>query len=357
MSLFVRHISFLYLKSFFILFVSLECFFVSIDLVKYLDKLPSSANLIVLLVCYDFVYASNFILPLTLILAQIVLLVSLLRNSQWTAFLALGYSKARIFFPIFLIAFSITLFYICLNATPFAYAKERVDLIIEEGFLGTYKSGLFIKYNNTYIYFARIFPFLQSAEGVKIYEFSEDNAEVVKIIEAPKAEFFEGQWILQDAQITTLAKDLELGKTPLSFETQERYITLEGFKPKILDNIYEKESNVSILDAYEAILLLNEQGALTHKVRATLYSLIFFPLFAPLMMMCLSYWTPNSNRYVSLAGVTLGMILIALVGWGIFFSLTRFSISGFLQPELSIIFPTIFLALISFFLFFRVMRE
>ena len=88
MNLFSRYIITLYLKYFFILFVSLECFFVLIDLVKYLDELPQSANLIVLLIFYDFVYASNYILPLSLVLAQIVLVISMLRNSQFTAFLA-----------------------------------------------------------------------------------------------------------------------------------------------------------------------------------------------------------------------------------------------------------------------------
>ena len=56
MSLFARYIGGLYLKYLFVLFVSLECFFVAIDLVKYLDELPNSANLVVLLVFYDFIY-------------------------------------------------------------------------------------------------------------------------------------------------------------------------------------------------------------------------------------------------------------------------------------------------------------
>ena len=254
MSLFARYIGGLYLKYLFVLFVSLECFFVAIDLVKYLDVLPNFANFVVLLVFYDFIYASNFILPLSLILAQIVLVISMLRNSQFTAFLALGYSKSRIFLPIFSIAFLIASAFVLLNATPFAYAKEKVDLIVERGYLGSYKSDLFIKYDNNYIYFAKIFPLLQSAEGIQVFEVEDE--EVLRIIEAPKATFNEGEWILENAKITTIQPQLEVGKNPLWVEEQKVYKTLVGFKPKILDNIYEKQGSISIVDAFEAMNLL-----------------------------------------------------------------------------------------------------
>lgn len=355
MTLFSRYIISLYLKYFFILFVSLECFFVLIDLVKYLDELPQSANLIVLLIFYDFVYASNFILPLSLVLAQIVLSISMLRNSQFTAFLALGYSKARIFLPIFIVSFLITLLFVLLNATPFAYAKERVDLIIERGYLGSYKNDLFIKYNENYIYFEKIFPLLKMAENVKVYEVF--NKQVIKIIEAPKATFIEDKWKLEDAKITTLDSNLEVGKNPLKIEEQKTYETLEGFKPKILDNIYEKQGSVSIVDALEAIWLLKKQGVNTQKLRSSLYALIFFPFFAPLVMVCLARFTPNSNRYANIGGITLGMILGVLIVWGVFFSFSRLSMSGFLPPEVSIILPIGILGLVSLWLFLGLFKE
>lgn len=354
MSLFARYIGGLYLKYLFVLFVSLECFFVAIDLVKYLDELPNSANLVVLLVFYDFIYASNFILPLSLILAQIVLVISMLRNSQFTAFLALGYSKSRIFLPIFSIAFLISSAFVLLNATPFAYAKEKVDLIVERGYLGSYKSDLFIKYDNNYIYFAKIFPLLQSAEGIQVFEV--ENEEVLRIIEAPKATFNEGEWILENAKITTIQPQLEVGKNPLWVEEQKVYKTLVGFKPKILDNIYEKQGSISIVDAFEAMNLLEGQNINTQKLRASLYVLLLFPFFAPLMMVCLSGFTPNSNRYANLGGITLGMILGILVVWGILFSFSRLSMSGFLQPEFSVIMPIGILALISVWLFVRLLK-
>ena len=357
MNLFTRYISTLYLKYFFILFISLEVFFVVIDLVKYLDELPNSANLIVLLLFYDFIYASQFILPLSLILAQIILFITMLKNSQWTAFLSLGYTKFKIFFPIFTLSFLITFIYILLNATPFAYAKEKVDLIIEAGYIGSYKSDLFVKYDNKYIHFSRIYPLLKSAEGISVYEFDLNDLIVTRIIKSKRAEFVQNHWQLSDVEITTLKKNAKLGENAVIIENEKSYSTLDGFKPKILDSIYEKQGSISILDAYDAILLLKSQGVPTNKIRASLYALLFFSLFAPLVMMILAYWSPNSNRYVNLAGLALSMILCVLVLWGIFFSFSRLSMSGFLQPEFSVILPITLLALVSFYFVVKIARE
>ncbi|MDA3966513.1 MULTISPECIES: LptF/LptG family permease [Helicobacter] len=355
MSLFTRYISFLYLKSFLIVFVSLECFFVLIDFVKYLDSMPDSANLVVLLLFYSFIYASNFILPLSLVLSQIVFIIVLLKSSQFTAFLSLGYSKARIFNPIFAISFLITIFYILLNTTSFAYAREKMDLIVEQGFISSFKKDLFVKYNNNYIYFEKIFPLLQSASNVKIYEMR-DNVTIRRIIESKEARFDGVDWILDSAKITTIDDDVSHNK-PLQVSYEENFKTLNKFKPKILDNIYEKHGSVSIVDAYEAIELLKTQGVNIDKLRGSLYYLLFFPFFAPLAMVCLSNFTPNSNRYVSLGFVGFIMILCVLMLWGIFFSFSRLSMSGFLAPEFSILLPMFILFLCSCYFYNKLLRN
>lgn len=356
MKLFTRYIVFLYLKYFFIFFASLECFFVVVDLAKYLDRLPSSANLMVLLIFYDFLYASNFILPLALILAQIVLFLALVKNSQFTAFLALGYTKIKLFLPVFISAFLLTCVYVLLNFTSFAYAKEKIDMIVDQGFLGDFKKDLFVKYDHSYVYFGRIFPFLKSAENIKVYEFNSEGTQLERILESQKATFNNNEWILENVSIKQIKNILKLGETPLNIEKQAEYKILSGFKPKILDSIYEQENGMSILDAYEAIFLLKNQEINTQKMRGVLYSLVFFPFFAPLIMIILAYFVPNSNRYCNLVANALGMILMVLVVWGIFFGFSRLSMSGFLQPEISILGPVILLGLSSIWMFFKLSK-
>lgn len=356
MSLFFRYISFLYLKYFFFLFVSLECFFVAIDLVRFLDNLPNSANLFILFLMYNFMYASQFILPISLILAQIVLMINLLRSSQFTAFLALGFARAKIFYPIFLLSFCITFLFVGLNTTPFAYARERADLIINQGFVGNYKSDLFVKYNQNYIYFKKIYPLLQSAEGVVVYELNDQTHTLTYIVESQKAQFNGEDWILENVTITQLNPQLEFGTTPIKVEKRDSYKTLHNFKPKILENIYENQGSISIFDAFEAFMLLKTQNANTQKVRGALYNLIFFPFFAPLIMICLAIFIPNSNRYANFSLMTLGMVLSVLMTWGIFFSFSKLSISGFLQPEFSVLMPIFTLFLVSGFCLYKILK-
>ena len=182
-----------------------------------------------------------------------------------------------------------------------------------------------------------------------MFELNQDNSSILSIVESQKAIFNGEEWELQNVMITNFNDDnLQIGQNPLIIQKRETYVTLYGFKPKILENIYEKKGSISIMDAYEAISLLKEQGVNTQKIRGLLYNLIFFPLFAPLVMVCLVNFTPNSNRYVNLSLITLSMILGILVMWGVFFSFSRLSISGFLQPEISILIPIFILFLVSF---------
>ena len=66
---------------------------------------------------------------------------------------------------------------------------ERADLIINQGFVGNYKSDLFVKYNQNYIYFKKIYPLLQSAEGVVVYELNDQTHTLTYIVESQKAQF------------------------------------------------------------------------------------------------------------------------------------------------------------------------
>ena len=351
-----RFVGVYYLKYFFIIFLGLEGFFLAIDMLKYVDELPDSANLLILFLFYNGIFALTYTLPISLVLCSILFYMAFLKSSQLTALMALGYSKRQILAPLLVISSVFIGGFIGLNTTSFAYAKEQVDLIINEGFLGNVKRDLFVKYNNTYIYFEKIFPLLQSAENVQIYEFNTDNSLILRMIESQKAVFNGEEWNLQNVTITNFDNILQIGQNPLTIQNEESYTTLHGFKPKILENIYERKGNISIIDAYEAIMLLKEQGVNTQKIRGLLYNLIFFPLFAPLAMICLANFTPNSNRYANLSLITLEMILAVLMSWGIFFSFSRLSISGLLQPEFSILLPIFMLCLVSFWALFKMIK-
>ena len=58
-----RFVGVYYLKYFFIIFLGLEGFFLAIDMLKYVDELPDSANLLILFLFYNGIFALTYTLP------------------------------------------------------------------------------------------------------------------------------------------------------------------------------------------------------------------------------------------------------------------------------------------------------
>ncbi|RAX57599.1 permease [Helicobacter monodelphidis] len=326
-----------YLKYLIIITFGLGIFFVCIDTLKYSNDLPDSANLIVLFVLYDFMYACGFIFPISLLLAEVVLLSALLKNNEFTAFLSLGYSKKRIAIPIFCTAFICILGFIALNATPFAYAKENVDLIIDQNASSRNKGELLVKHQNNYIYFDKIFPLLQKANDIRVYTLQGKN--LTQLIQAKEAFFENNRWNLKNVTIFTLNPDIDAKEKIMQIQQDETMGILEGFRPKILDIIYEKSGSVSIIDAISSLILLNNEQIQSPKIRGILYSLTIFPLFVFPVLVLVFTKMPLTTRYGELTFYIFRSILIALVSWGIFFALSRFAQSGFIHPEWSLLLP------------------
>ncbi len=55
--------------------------------------------------------------------------------------------------------------------------------------------------------------------------------------------------------------------------------TLDGFQPKILDNVYEARNDSSLLDAINAMFLLEKQGVNTSKIRGNIYNIAICSIF------------------------------------------------------------------------------
>ena len=332
-----RFVGFIYLKFIFIIFIALQMFFMSIDILKYSDSLPDSANLFVLFLVYDFLYALNYTFPISTILASIVTLISLIKSNQLTAMLSIGYSKKKILFPILFTASFLNICYIGLNATPFVYAQEKIDNIIQRGGINDAKTDILVKHNNSYVYIDKIYPILQKAENIKVFE--TDGLILKRFIQANEAQFDGLWWNLKTATITSIPQNLEFNNSSLNTSEVKNYQILKDFKPKILDTIYQNKPNVSIIDAFNTLFLLLEQDSNTQKIRSIIYSFIAIPIVVPFIIIIISSYTPNLLRYTNIARLGFIFVLFCLIIWGLFFMLTKLSISGFLLPELGIIAP------------------
>lgn len=340
-----RFVGLSYLKYIALICLALQLFFVSVEILKYIDELPDSANLMVLFLLWVFLYALNYTFPIAVILASVAVYIILLKSNQLTAILSIGYSKKQVLSAFLIVAFCLNAFYVALNATPFVYAEEKIESIIYRNSINDTKSNLLVKYNNDYVYMEKIFPLLQKAQNIKVFEIS--DFEISKFIEAKEATFDGEWWNLTSAIITTIPQDLNFDTAKLTTQEMKNYKILKDFKPKILDTIYQNKPNISITDAFNAMQLLLSQNSNTQKIRSILYSFFVIPLAIPFAVMIIAYFVPSLARYSSLAKLGFVFVLFCLIVWGVFFMLTKLSISGFLSPEFGIIMPLVAFILVA----------
>lgn len=345
-----------YLKYFFILFFALEFFFIGADSIKYIDDLPDSANLVILFFFYDALYALNYTLPLSMILGSIIFYINFLKSSQLSALMALGYSKLKILFPILCISFMMTLGYIGLNATPFVYAQEKAEAIIDKNALQNAQEDIFVKYNQSYVYFQKVYPLLNRAENIKVFELGSDR-KLSSLIYAPNA-YFEGRyWVLNNANVSEINEEFIPGQDALKRKKVDKLKILKDFRPKVLDTFSKDKPTVSIVDAIVSAKILINQKIDFEKVRAILYSFILIPLFVPLSIIIITFFIPPLARYSNLAMLSFELVVFALVLWGIFFSIAKLSIAGIIYPEFGILIPLGLLFLGSFYCLIRMNRR
>lgn len=340
-----------YLKFFCIITAGLGLFFVGIDMLKLAPELPDSANLLILFILYDFAYALGFILPISIMLSEIMVLSVLLRNNEFAALLSLGHSKRQIALPIFICAALLLVTFVGLNATPFAYSKEEVDRIVNKNFTNKSKQEILVKHQNSYIYFDKVFPFTKHAEGIRVYTL--ENNTLIQLIQATNAVFINDQWQLLEVTLFDFNPNAKLGDIAYTQTNLPKLAILKGFKPKILDIIYEKSDSVSIIDAFVSLFFLQNQNIDSTKIRGILYSLIFFPFFCFPMLAILLRFMPLTARYGELSWFVFASILMVLMAWGIFFALSRFAMSGFIHPEWAFVLPMLLWFLVGWVIILR----
>ncbi|MFP6056923.1 LptF/LptG family permease [Helicobacter pylori] len=339
-----RFVGWYYFKYFLIVLLALELFFVGIDSLKYADKMPDSANMIILFFTYDILFALNYTLPISLLLAMVLFYITFIKSNQYTALLSIGFSKRQILSPIFLISLFFTAVYVGLNATPFVYMEEKTQNLIYKDNSLSVSEHLLVKYNDDYVYFDKINPLLQKAQNIKVFRLKDKTLE--SYAEAKEAFFEDKYWILHDTTIYEMPLSFELGANALNTTRLKTFKTLKNFRPKVLDTIYQNKPAVSITDALLSLHALVRQNADTKKVRSFLYVFAILPFFVPFLSVLIAYFSPSLARYENLALLGLKFIIITLVVWGLFFALGKFSISGILIPEIGVLSPFfIFLAL------------
>jgi len=350
MKIYQKFIAKLYLKNFLLIFIALEFFFIGMDLLQNLKNISNSANLQILYTVNQLLYYVNFTLPLSLVFAMLLSLFNILKSNELVSLYALGVSKNSLIKPIFTIASIITIFYIFLNFIPdFVHAYEKSKNIKKYNTPNKTTSKLFLKSKDTYAYIDELIPKKKEGKNLKIFLTKEHR--LIEILEAKTAVFADNYWKLLNV---TSIKIPELNSTTedkkLIFTNLESKEVLHGFKPKIIDTLFQRLSKLTIQDAFYAISFLKDKDLNSDKIRSNLYTMLVFPLFAPIVIYGLFFPFPAQRRGTNIALLSTIYIFSILSIWGILFTLAKISANGSVSPEYAILVPIAVLAMVALYL-------
>ncbi len=348
MSIFTQYILTKYLKYFFMILLSLEIFFIGIDFLQNVKSLPASANLQLLYLLYNGFFTLTITLPLSIVFGWIVSLTFFIKNNEIVSFYSLGISKKAILRPIVNISILLTIILIALQTTPLAYSYEQKNKILKNKFFVSEKTDIFLKYNDNFVYFKKLYPLEKKAVDVHIYKIK--NNSVVETIIASKAFYQNKKWYVVDAKIIKKPENINWDTSKLDVTYEKFLYTLEGFEPEIINNVYKSKTYFSIVDAIYAISLLETQDFNTNKIKAILYSHIFTPFFiVPMIIFIFLYSSPSSRFFHTGQFISLSIFSTLLI-WGLLFLLQKLSVGGVILPEVAIVLPIVMLITLQYIL-------
>jgi lipopolysaccharide export system permease protein len=313
----------LYTKNFLITLLGLELFFLLIDFLQNQKNIPSSTNLTILYFYYQSFAALKITLALALIFAAIWSFIYLVKSNELTALESIGMSKKEAIKPFFLVSFAAAFLYILLGFTKMGYYYDDARAILQNKQVSQRAQDLFFKYKDEFIYIKSLNPLSKTAEDIQII--GVDGNTVKYSIRAKNALFENDGWVLKDANMIFLDESKE---PYLNVLKQDELKTLDGFKPKILDNISQGGEGLNIVDAVNAIWLLKDQKMSLDKIKSALFSAIFLPLFAPFFILILGYFTPVASRGFMQSNFAALWIFAALICWGVLTTLSKLSFYG-----------------------------
>ena len=341
-----KYISLHYLKYFFIILISLMVFMVGFDYMQNAQELSKSANLLLIYIVYKSFFAIDMLVPLALVFAMISTKILLIRSNALVSFYSLGYSRLDILKPFIVISTVVIVLFISLHSfSSFSRAQEFAFNIRKNSQYLSPTRDLFFVYKGKYIYFSKMLPLQQMAEDIRV--FTVKNNSLQKVLVAKKAQYRDGFWHIKKADIIIKPEKLSFDSLGMSVDTKENIKILEGFRPKMLDQVYEGKVNFTIKNAIDAVILLEGQNIDTSTIRGALYKIFIYPFFVPSLVVIIFFFVPVSVRFLNVSLFSFGAILATLMIWGILFMLIELSNNKTLPSEIGVIMPTVALLLIA----------
>jgi len=346
--LYFRYLSLYYLKNLFAILFGLSFAFASIDYFQHIQSLNVSGNYKILYIFYMWQEALGLLYPLAIVFGLIMTKLALVKQNTMGAFHAFGYSKKRLLTPIMLVALITYGMFLALHTTSFSYAKDKAALLLKNQLNAYNVNDLFFKYNDTFVYMKKLDPVHKKLEEITIFKV--EGHRVRYTIHAAYALFDGEKWDARDAIVKRhiYGSDGDLLRYDVAYKKSIE--TLEGYKPKIIESLYEGKS-LNIIDAYHTWMLLNKQHIDSEKIRAALYEKTIVPLFAPALLLILFFKLPFHARMMGFGSVIALSLGVTFVIWGVLFGLNQIGANGVVLPELTAIFPIVIIWLYALYVY------
>jgi len=341
-----RYIALHYLKYFAVILGALVLFVVGFDYMDHASELSKSANLLLIYLVYKAFYAIDLLLPLSLVFAMISTKIFLIRSNALVSFFSLGYSRVDVLKPFVIVATAIIILFISLHTwSSFARAQEFSRNIRKHAQYLNPTRDLFFAYKGKYVYFSKLLPLQERAEGVRVFSVKENSLK--EVITAKSAEYRDDFWHIKKGDVITKPDDLSLASQGISVTEAKNLKLLQGFRPKMLDQVYEGKVNFTIGNALDAISLLDSQGIDTRTIKGALYKIFIYPFFVPFLIVIIFFFVPVSSRFLNVSLFSFAAILATLLTWGIIMMLIELSNNKTIPSEIGIIGPVAILFLIA----------
>lgn len=341
-----KYISLHYLKYFLIISSALLMFMVGFDYMQYAEQLTSSANLLLIYLVYKVFYSIDMLVPLSLIFAMISTKIMLIRSNALVSFYSLGYTRVDVLRPFVVVSTIITALYISFHSfSSFSRANEYSDNIRSYAQYLSPTRDLFFTYEGKYIYFSKMLPLQEKAENIRVFSVKDDSLKEVLV--AKEAVYRDEYWNIKSADIIVKPDDLTFDSLGIKVSEQKDLNILHGFRPKMLDQVYEGKVNFTIKNAIDALLLLDNQNIDTSSIKGALYKIFIYPWFVPCLVVIIFFFVPVSVRFLNVSIFSFVAILSTLMIWGILFMLTELAVNKTISSEIGVILPIIILLLIA----------
>lgn len=341
-----KYITFHFLKYFFIILLALTLFAVGFEYSAVAGEYTISANLLIIFLVYKSFFSIDMLLPISLVFAMISTKVFLIRSNALVSFYSLGYSKVDVLKPFVVVSMIIIFIFIAMHSnSTFSRANEFANNIKNNSEYLSPSRDLFFSYEDKFVYFSKMIPLQQRAEGVRVFKAVKGSLK--EVVVAKGASYEDGYWQIRKADIITKPEDISHSSLGIKVESNQDLKMLYGFKPKMLDQVYEGKVNFTIQDAFEAIFVLKDENVNIDSIKGALYKIFIYPFFAPCLVVIIFFFVPISSRSINISLFTFGAILSTLLLWGLMFMFSELAKNKTISSEVGMLLPVFILLTIA----------